>query len=168
MADPFRVERAGRFQDFERGQSVVTEYPRPVAPGSSTSTADPIDKKFIKRQLKPLKKYGVPQQLSKLKGMSDAEMSRLAAKAILKKRGVGRKGGLSVKPMNTTVNREKYNIPWAKSVAERKAAGKAVPQKALRKTKPARQHLMAIRRNRRVMNTKFWSGKGYDAYKGYT
>ena len=159
MTDPFRIERAGRFQDLERGQSVVTGY--------RESTADPIDKKFIKRQLKPLKKYGIPQQLSKLKGMSDAEMTRLATKAILKKRGVGRKGGLKVRDLPTTVNQNKYNIKWAKNVQAKKAAGEDVSKKALKKTKPARMHLLAIRRNRRVMNTKFWSGKGYDAYKGY-
>lgn len=159
MTDPFRIERAGRFQDLERGQSVVTGY--------RESTADPINKKFIRRQLKPLAKYGIPQSLSKLKGMTDAEMNRLATKAVLKKRGVGRKGGLKVRSLNTTVNRDKYNVKWAKQVMEKKAAGGDVSKQALKKTKPARQHLMSVRRNRRVMNTKFWSGKGYDAYKGY-
>lgn len=137
-----RTQREGRFGDLERGQGILT--------GFQDTTKDPIDKKFIKRQLKPFKKFGVPQNLSKLKGMTDTELERLAAKAVIKNRGV------KVNKLRTNVNVQKFgkqNIIRGRKIIAKRKAGLTVNPKAAKRTRAARRHILNIRENRRIMKT---------------
>lgn len=153
--DVARTQRQGRFQDTDRGQGLATGYQDVAKQGTNKSE--------LQRLIKPYKKYGVPQSLKKYKGMTDTELERLAARAVLKQRGLGRPGGLNLQRLRTKFNKGRFNIQRAKRVM----ANPDATRKALRQTREARQHVRRIRANRRVMATRFWSGKGYDVWKGY-
>ena len=45
----------------------------------------PIDKKYVRRNLEPYEKYGFPQNLQNLSGMSDTRLESEAADAVIKK-----------------------------------------------------------------------------------
>lgn len=144
--------RTNRFVDESRGVDVLS--------GFQDASRDPINKQFLLRQLKPYRKFGVPQQLNKLEGMTDTQLERMAAKAILKRRKV------QVRKLPTKINRKQHSareIAAAKRVMSRPNP----TRQALRRTADTRRHIKSIRANRRVMRTRLWSGKGYDAYKGY-
>lgn len=60
------------------GQSsgVVSGYQQVVSP---------IDKKYVRRNIEPYEKYGFPQNLQNLSGMSDTQLEAKAAAAVIKK-----------------------------------------------------------------------------------
>lgn len=139
------IDRTGRFQDAERGQSVLA--------GFQKASRDPVNKKFIKRQLKPYQKYGVPKYLTQLKGLSDTDLEIMAVKAILKKKGI------KPKKLRTKLNRQKFGpkrIKNAKRVMAKKQSGKKVNKQVLQNTRDVRRHISRIRANRRAMKLPLW------------
>lgn len=64
-------------QPGEVGSSIVAGY--------KDAVADKYDKKFVRRNLEPYKKYGLPQKVSKLEGKSDTALYNMAARAVLRK-----------------------------------------------------------------------------------
>lgn len=55
----------------------------------------PIDKKYVRRNLEPYEKYGFPQNLQNLSGMSDTRLESEAADAVIKKFKAAKGGGPS-------------------------------------------------------------------------
>lgn len=149
-----RIQRQGRFTDVDPGSGVVQGYRDAVA-------QDPFNKKFIARNLKQygtLKKAGLGNKkgLRKLRGMSDTQLERIAAKAVIQKAGIKRR------KLPTSYNRRKHNIKWAKNVIARRQAGQSVRKQTLQRTKAARQHVHRINRNRRIMKSPlFKTPKGF-------
>lgn len=149
------VQRQGRFTDSDRGGSIVSGYRDAVKD-------DPFNKKFLARNYKQydtLKKAGLgsPKNLKKLKGLSDSQLESIAAKAVLKDKGFKRK------KLPTKLNRKKHNIKWAKQVMAKRRAGQTVKKQSLQKTKAARQHILRIQKNRRIMKSPLFKGvpKGF-------
>lgn len=139
------IDRTGRFQDLERGQSILA--------GFQKASRDPVNKKFIKRQLKPYQKYGIPQNLSKLKGLSDTELEVMAVKAIVKKRGI------KPKKLRTSLNTQKFGpkrIKNAKIVMNKRSRGEKVSKRVLKNTRDVRRHILRIRANRKAMKLPLW------------
>lgn len=147
------LDRQNRFApDAQRGGDILAGFQR--------ASTDPVNKRFVKRQLKPYKKYGIPQKLTKLKGMSDTQLEKMATKAILKRKKV------KVNKLRTRINRKRFSTKKVQH-AKRVMANPNASKKALRKTRDTRRHIKQIRRNRRVQKSPIWRGKGYDIWKGY-
>lgn len=146
-----RTERIGRFADVERGQSIVEGYQDVVQ-------QDPIDKAFIQRNLKRYQKFGVPTALAKLRGLSDTELEKMAARAVLKRRKV------KVTPLRVTVDKRRYRTRQLQRARSVIAQG-TTPGKGLA---PVVRHIRRVRRARRVSAVNPFSGRGYDIWKGYT
>lgn len=82
MASRDRFDRTARFVSEGAFGS------RDVLTGYQDVTKDPISKDFIKRNLAPYQAVGVPLNLKKLRGKTDTQLERLAARAVVKKRKV--------------------------------------------------------------------------------
>jgi len=148
--------RAGRFSDT--GETSGVEAGMRSAAGGDTLT-----KKYIARNIKPyksLKRFSTPKGLKGLKNKNFAQLERLAAIAVLKKNGVKRR------KLRTTPDKNKYT---GKQLGKAKAgisAGRAPRSFGNVKIRNAARHITQVRRNRRVMKTNIFSGKGYDIWKG--
>lgn len=149
------VDRTGRFLDADRGGGVYQGY-------QDALSRDPFNKKFLARNYKQydvLKKAGLGKvkNLDKLAGLTDTQLEGIAAKAVLKQKGY------KPKKLQTSYNRKKYNIRWAKKVMERNQSGATVRKQTLQRTKEARQHIKRINHNRRVMKTRVFANvpKGF-------
>lgn len=138
----------------------------------------------IRRNLKSfknLKKYGKKGGLKALTGLSDKQIERKATRAVLADHNVQQK------KLRTNVNRKKYSKPLlqraqqkinqgydiTKGVGINKGAnygrpGPDVDQIRNQKLRAATKHLVTVQRNRRVMSTNIYKGKGYDIQQGHT
>lgn len=138
-----KTAREGRFADYGRGDAVYKGYRDAVKD-------DPYDKKFFKRNFErydTLKEAGLDKNLQKLKNLSDVELEAIAAKAVINQ------SDYAPKPLNTRLNRKKYNIKQAKRVMARRAAGQPVRKQVLQRTKAARAHIRRVQRNRKLAKT---------------
>jgi hypothetical protein len=142
-----------------------------------SSTLDPFNKKFIRRNLKPykgLKKFAKKGGLKGLRGKNTAQLESMAAKAVLKKNKV------KSKPLSTKVRKGQgkgqftgKQLRRARRHLKRQGpendfqagSNKYIKRKGVRR---AANHLRQIRRNRRVNKTPVGSKRAYDIYKGYT
>jgi hypothetical protein len=140
----------------------------------SSNQPDTLNKKFVKRNLKPyksLKRYAKPGGLKKLKHKNYAQLERMAAKAVIKKAKV------KSKPLNTKINRKKHSsgalkkgkkvLAAAGSENFRPGSLRAGLRGRPKKVKRAAMHLQQLRRNRRVNKTNPGNPRAYDIYKGY-
>ena len=136
-----QIDRAGRFTN-DQGSSYLPGLAK------SSSLSSTVNKKQIKRSLKPYRKY-LPKDLGKLKGYSTGELEAIAARAVMKKRGH------KPQDLRTSFNTKKYqNINYAKKVM----AMEDPTKRQLKKTAAARKHIKTIRRNRQVMKLPLWKG----------
>lgn len=149
--------RVGRFAD--PGTSGVEAGLR------GSAQQDTLNKKYIARNIKPyksLKKYGSVKGLKGLKNKNYAQLERMASIAVLRKSGVKRQ------KLRTSPNRSKFKPNQIKRARTALGANRAVGSIQNKKVRKAARHLTQVRRNRRVMKTNIFSGKGYDIWKGYT
>lgn len=141
------------------------------------------DKGTVRRNLKEykvLKQYGRKGGMAGLKGMSDAAIEKKAVRAVLKDNGIKQQ------KLRTNVNRKQFNLPVLQKAQQKLKAGYDVrqgvgPAKGVNFGKPgldvadiknpklrkATQHLAMVQRNRRIMSTNVWKGKGYDIQQGH-
>jgi len=131
---------------------------------------DPLDKKFIARNLKPyktLKPYGTVKGLKGLKNKNMAQLEQMSANAVLAKNHI------KSKPLDTTVDRSKFKggtLAKARrrlggiSDSWRQGSTEGIKNQKVRR---AANHLRQIRRNRMVNKTRVGSPNAYDIYKGY-
>jgi hypothetical protein len=161
------VEREGRF-------STAGEASGFAAGLHEASTIDPLNKKFIRRNLKPyknLRKFSTKKGLRGLRGKNTQQLENLAARAVLLKHKV------KSKPLTTKVRQGKgkgKHTGRSLRKARRKlrniddsfrpGSTKSISNKKIRR---AANHLRQLRRNRRVNRTRVGSPKAYDIYKGY-
>ena len=136
---------------------------------------DPLNKKYIARNIKPyksLKRFSTPKGLKGLKNKNYAQLERLAAIAVLKKAGV-KKRKLKVK-----LTPKQFSASQVKRArAELKGRDPETMQDAPKrrglndiknlKVRRAARHLTTVRRNRKVMKTNIYKGRGYDISKGH-
>lgn len=136
---------------------------------------DPLNRKFVQRNLKEYKTLrGLTKKngLKKLRKMNYAQMERMAARAVLTKNNVKRR------KLATSLNRKKHNAR-AIRIARRKIDKKGFDVRRLgqqgpdvddlksKKVRAAAKHIIQIRRNRAIMKTPIWSGKGIDIKRGH-
>jgi hypothetical protein len=130
----------------------------------------------IVRNIKPYAKYGLKayassKGLRKLRGKDYQQFENMAARAVLKKYKVKKR------KLDVNMDRSRFNKPLLQR-ASRKIAqgydkrvlgqqGKDVKNIHNAKLRKATRHVIAIRRNRRIMSTNIMSGKGYDIQKGH-
>jgi hypothetical protein len=163
MSFPSQNPRQGRFSTVE--QSGVE------AGLQESGQQDPLNKKFIARNLKPfktLKRFATVKGLRKLKGKHMGQLERIAAQAVIKKAKV------KSKPLNTKVNTKKHkprHIRQARRQLKRigpdsfrAGSTSGIKNKRVRR---AANHLRQIRRNRAVNRTKVGDPRAYDIFKGY-
>ena len=130
----------------------------------STAQQDTLTKKYIARNIKPyktLKAYSTVKGLKGLKGKDYSQLERMATIAVLKKSKVKRQ------KLRTTPDKKTFTGSQIKRA--RTALGSGTDPGTIRNTKirKAARHLTQVRRNRRVMKTNIFAGKGYDIWKGY-
>ncbi len=140
-------DRTGRFSDTERGSSLLGGRGRGGLIGS-TDLPDTFTRKDVKRNLKPFKKFGLPQKLGKFRGKTDTQLENLAAQTIVRQ-GLKR-GSLTRKKLRTSVNRKKFS-PHQLKRARRVMQNDSPGQQAKKNTRAARKHIRRIRRNREIM-----------------
>ncbi len=162
----FQQAPPGRGQFSDLGQSSGVQQ------GFKDATIhDPLDKKFVIRNLKPFKtlsRFASTKGLKKLKHKNTSQLERLSARAVLKK------AKIKSSPLDTSVNRKKFK---PKAITKARKALKAIGPGAFRpgstagiknkRVRRAANHLRQIRRNRRVNKTPVGSVKAYDIFKGY-
>jgi len=130
----------------------------------------------IVRNIKPYAKYGLKQYAStkglrKLRGKDYQQLENMAARAVLKKYKVKRR------KLATGVDRSEFRKPLLKRAKLKLSQGydrrllgqqgkdvKDIPKVRLRQ---AAKRLITVRRNRRVMSTNIFRGKGYDIKMGH-
>ncbi len=141
--------RQGRFGDNARGQGVGEGLQ------SSTNLPDTFTQKDIKRNLKPFKKFGVPQKIKRFRKKTDTQIENIAANAIVK-RGLKR-GSIKRKKVGPKkINFKRFSKKQVKR-ARRVMNAENPNRKSLKQTREARQHIRRIRRNRKLASTPLFS-----------
>ena len=163
--DPLRVSR---FSTIGEPSGVQSGY---GGPGENL-----YDRAFIIRNLKPyesLSRYASAKGLRKLRGMKGnyQRIENIAARAVLKDAGVKRRG------LRVQTDRDKFGRPLLQ-----RAAGKLEQGYDIRRLgqtgadimdikrdrlRQATRHLSTVRRNRRIMSTDPYAGRGYDIRMGH-
>ena len=162
------VEREGRF-------STAGEASGFAAGLGEASRLDPLNKKFIRRNLKPyknLKKFSKKGGLRGLRGKSTAKLEQMAARAVLKKNKIKSKGPLTTKVKQGQGKGKHTGRSLRKArrklrTTEESFRPGSTSNITNKKVRRAANHLRQIRRNKRVNRTKVGSSKAYDIYKGY-
>ena len=157
-----RKPKAGRFS--EAGQSgVESGYQK------SSQGRDPLDNKFVRRNIKPfktLKKFSQKGGLKGLKKQNTEQLENKAAKAVITKKKI------KSAPLNTKINKNRYKPKAIKRAKKRlgkidqsfkPGSTRAIKNKRVRR---AANHLRELARNRRVNKTKVGSKKAYGIWKG--
>ena len=136
---------------------------------------DPLNKKFVQRNLKEyktLRKFSKKGGLKKLRKMNYAQMERLATRAVLNKNNVKRR------KLRTSLNKKKFkqrHLNIARRKIDKKGfdvrrlgqQGKDVDDIKWKQVRKAAKHIIQTRRNRAIMKTPIWSGKGIDIKRGH-
>jgi hypothetical protein len=135
---------------------------------------DTINKKFIRRNIRPyktLRRFSKKGGLRKLRNKNMQQLESFAARAVLSKAKV------KTKKLDTTVNRGKgkgqhrpQSLRRARRILARTPnahAPGALPKIQNKRVRRATIHLRQIRRNRRVMKQPKYSAQAYDIWKGY-
>lgn len=151
--------------------NVLSGYP---GGAGKDALADPIDKAFVRRNLKPyksLRQFSTKKGLGKLQGKTDVQLERMATKAVIQEAGVKKR------KLRTNVNRKKYGknvLNRAKGKIQEGYGVRKLGQPGLnaneirnKKLRQATKHLIHVKRNRRVMSTNIWKGQGYDIKVGH-
>ena len=157
MTDPLDP-RVGRFSEAGNTSGVEAGL-------RSSAGQDTLTRKYIARNLKPYKSlsaYSTVKGLKKLKNKGFEQLERMAAIAVLKKSGIKRR------KLRTSPDRSKFGGNQLGRARTALGGGKKPEDINNRKIREAARHLTQVRRNRRVMKTNIYSGKGYDIWKGYT
>jgi len=142
------ITRENRYQDASKGAGIIGGL------RSSTNLPDTFTRKDTQRNLKPFKKFGVPQNIQKFARKSDTQIENVAANAIVK-RGIKR-GNIKRKKLRTGINKQKFGakkIDWAKRVMSQDDPRR----RALKRTRAARRHIRFVRRNREAMKLPLFS-----------
>jgi hypothetical protein len=139
--------RSGRFADPQRGSGVLGGLQ------GSTALPDTFTQKDIKRNLKPFKRFGMPQNIRAFAKKSDTQIENLAATAVVK-RGI-KQGSIDRKRLRTKPNRKLFNKKQLR-FARRVMAKDSPRQQALNKTRAARRHIRMLRRNRAIAKTRLF------------
>ena len=165
MTDPIRTNR------FSSGPEQSS-----VEKGYQDITKSPYDAAFLYRNLRPyksLKRFASPAGLRKLKGMGGnySRYERLAATAVLKDAGVKRR------KLDVTMGNEGFRKPLLKRAGAKVAqgydirtlgqTGKSVSDIQNKRLRQATKNVITIRRNRRVMSTNIFAGRGYDIQQNH-
>lgn len=135
---------------------------------------DPVNKGLVRRNLrdyKSLRKFAKPGQLSRLRGKTDAQLEKMAVRAVIRKNDVQKR------KLRTNVNRKQYGKPLLQRAQKKLNQGydirrlgqqgadvKDIANPRLRR---ATKHLSNIQRNRKIMSTKIMAGRGYDIRMGH-
>jgi hypothetical protein len=156
--------RQGRFTQPGSGSGVEQGYQE------SSQQADTLDQAFVRRNLKPyktLKRYTTKKGIKGLRNKNFAQLEQLAANAVIAK------AKIKSKPLDTSVNKDKYKPKVLRQARRRlntipdswrSGSTSGIQNKRVRR---AANHLRQIRRNRAVNKTRVGSPKAYDIWKGY-
>lgn len=142
------ITRTNRFTDPARGSGILGGLQ------GSTRLPDTFTRKDIKRNIKPFKKFGVPQKIQKFARKSDTQLENIAANAIVR-RGIKRGAIKRIKP-RTTPNRKKFGVKRIQ-YAKRVMAMDDPRAGQLKRTRAARRHIKSIRRNRAALQHPLFS-----------
>src|SRR3990167_7660291 len=162
--DPFRQSR---YSTTTESSDVPTGY-------ADATKKDPLNAGFVVRNLKPyqaLHQYASKKGLRKLRGMHYGQYERLAAKAVLQDAGVKKR------KLDVTARGEGFRAPVLQRASQKLAQGydkRVLGQTGLKiqdiqkkNLRQATKHLSTVRRNRRIMSTNIFAGKGYDIGVGH-
>ena len=142
------VQREARFGDPAQGSGLLGGLQ------SATALPDTFTRKDIKRNLKPFKKFGVPQKIQKFARKTDTQLENIAANAIVR-RGIKR-GGIKRRKLRTSFNKKKFG-PKKIAYAKRVMSMDNPRAQQLKRTKATRRHIRQIRRNRIAMSKPLFS-----------
>lgn len=154
-----------------------------VSPASGVETGyedavrhDPLNKKFIARNLKPyktLRKFSTPKGMKGLKNKNYAQLERMAVRAVLTKNKVKRR------TLSNKLDRDRYSPRLLQRARQKTRAGYDIRDRSKgqlgkstgmiqnKQVRKATKHLITIRRNRQINKTGLYQGLGYDIMKGY-